>query len=217
MATVVDESASSPQSATFAATSSSLLIRLRASDQSAWDQFVALYGPLVYFWCRQRGLQAADASDVGQEVFRAVARKIHDFHRDRPGAFHAWLRTIARNKIFDFFRQRAGQADCAGGSDAYRELLAAPASSESETDESVSLNDEADLKQEQGLLFQRAAELIRSSFEERTWQAFWRTAVEHQSPKHVAADLKISLNAVYLAKSKILRRLRDEFGDLVEI
>jgi RNA polymerase sigma-70 factor (ECF subfamily) len=214
---LIDDGAASSGAGATSGISTSLLIRLKAADNSAWDRFVALFGPLVYLWCRDGGLQAADASDVGQEVFKAIARKIADFRRDRPGdSFRGWVRTIAHNKIVDFYRSRDGDVRAAGGSDAYRELLAAAAPSDSATGSSVSIT-EANLQRERELLFKRASELIRSSFEERTWQAFYRTKVEKQTPKDVAADMKMTVNAVYLAGSKIMRRLRDEFGDVVEI
>lgn len=208
-------------SSDFGADSSSLLLRLRASDQAAWDRFVALYGPLVYLWCRNAGLQPADAADVGQEVFRAVARKINDFRRDRAGgSFRGWVHVITRNKILDFLRVQSKQATAAGGTDALADLLAVPAESDSGTDGTVIIPENvsaADDRAERHILFRRAVDLIRSSFEESTCLAFWRVAVEGHSPKDVAADLNLSPNAVYLAKSKVLRRLRDEFGDVVDL
>ncbi len=196
-------------------TSTSLLVRLRSSDQSAWGCFVALYGPLVYFWCRNARLQASDAADVGQEVFQSVARKIADFRRDRPGdSFRAWLKTIARNKIFDFHRKRSTREAATGGSDAHQAMLGVAAPDELETD--IHVNSETE-QTERTLLLRQALAIIRDSFDERRWAAFWRVTVELEPPKAVASDLKISVNAVYLAKSRVLRRLKEEFGDLMEL
>ena len=193
-------------------TSSSLLERIKACEQDAWVRLVQLYSPLIYAWCRQFGLQAADAADVGQEVFRAVARKISDFRRDRPGdSFRAWLRTITRNRVRDHFSALAVRAQGHGGSDAQIQLQQIPANIE--TDSAVS--SEAD-NLEAGLLYRRAMDLIRSEFEDRSWQAFWSVVVEEQSPDSVAERLGLSRNAVYLAKSRILRRLRAEFNGLID-
>jgi RNA polymerase sigma-70 factor (ECF subfamily) len=190
-------------------TSWSLLERVKAQDQAAWGRLVELYNPLVYGWCRRAGLQAADAADLGQEVFQAVARKIADFRRDPAGgSFRGWLRVITHNKLRDFIRARQARASAAGGSDAYELLMQIPADGPEESAEEAT---------EASLLYQRALELLRTEFEERSWQAFWRVVVEGQWPEDVARDLQMSVNAVYLAKSRILRRLRLEFADLIEV
>ena len=104
-------------------TSSSLLHRVTARDQEAWSRLVRIYGPLVDFWLRPGHLQPADARDVFQEVFRAVAEGIASFHKDRPcDRFRGWLRTITRNKLADHFRRQGTQPAAAGGSEAYRQL-----------------------------------------------------------------------------------------------
>jgi RNA polymerase sigma-70 factor, ECF subfamily len=190
-------------------TSLSLLDRVRAQDQAAWSRLVLLYGPLVYRWCRRAGLQAADAADVGQEVFRAVARKVSEFRHDRDGdSFRAWLRAITRNKILDAFRRPAPGCPPPGGSDAQRRLQEVP------TRVLEDAGPAADAE-ETRLLFRQAVELMRGEFEEGTWRAFWQAAVEGRRPADVAADLGVSVNVVYLAKSRILRRLREEFADLL--
>lgn len=220
MASLIASGHSSNGSADFGDVSSSLLLGLREFDQRAWERLVALYGPLVYLWCRDAGLQAEDAADVGQEVFRAISRKIGEFRRDRPGdSFRGWSRMIARNKILDFLRRRSKQVNAAGGSDALNNLLAAPDSIESATDGSVFLSGKvspSSERRERRLLFRRALELVRASFEERTWLAFWHVTVDERSPKDVAMALNMSPGAVYTAKSKILRRLREEFGEVVD-
>lgn len=187
-------------------TSTSLLQRVQAYDQAAWQRMVSLYSPLVFRWCCQAGLQSADAADVGQEVFRAVARKVRDFRRDRPGdSFRGWLRSITRNKLRDFARRRLSEVPVVGG-DALGQVEEWPEEDDDPGD------DPADTR----LLFRRAVELIRAEFEERTWRAFWQVTVEDHRPEDVAHELYISVNAVYLAKSRILRRLREEFADLID-
>ena len=191
-------------------TSSSLLERVKSRDQAAWERLVSLYSPLVYHWCRQAGLQAADAADVGQEVFQAVARKVADFRHDRPGdSFRRWLRTITRNKLRDRAkRDQVGEVG-AGGSDAQNALLQVPA------DDAEQVSAEQD-NHEAALVYRQAVDLVRAEFQGHTWESFWRVTVEDHRPEDVARDLGVTVNVVYLAKSRVLRRLRDEFAGLVE-
>jgi RNA polymerase sigma-70 factor (ECF subfamily) len=143
---------------------------------------------------------------VRQEVFAAVARSIGAFRRDRPGdSFRGWLYAITRNVI----RMRARRPDVrgTGGSDALRHLAAAPAA---EPDPEPPADPAGEC-----LVYARAVELIRGEFEPKTWEAFWRVTVDGRSAADVAADLGVSPNAVYLARSRVLRRLREEFQDLL--
>lgn len=190
--------------------SSTLLGRVKARDVAAWERLVSLCTPLVYQWCRQSGLQPADAADVGQEVFQAVFRKIGDFRRERPGqTFRGWLRTITRNKIIDHLRARQAPGTGPGGSEALKRLHQVPAEDDAENGRAAG--------QEEGALYRRALEVLRTEFADQTWQAFWRVVVEEQRPADVAADLAMTVNAVYLAKSHVLRRMREEFADLLEV
>jgi RNA polymerase sigma-70 factor (ECF subfamily) len=190
------------------ATSSSLLQRVKCLDQQAWEKekLVFLYSPVVYRWCRAAGLQEADSADVGQEVFVSVARGIGAFHHDRSGdTFRGWLHTIARNKLRDYFRKKASEAVGSPERSDIFEGVTAPVDCDSrETAEDI------------GMVFRRAAELIGAEFDERTARAFWRVAIDRQHPQDVAGDLGMTVNAVYLAKSRILRRLREEFEGLVD-
>jgi RNA polymerase sigma-70 factor (ECF subfamily) len=190
-------------------TSSTLLARVRNRDQAAWDRLVRLYSPLVYRWCRRAGLQEADAADVGQEVFRAVARGVGEFRHDREGdSLRAWLRVITRNKVCDFTRRQADQCNAVGGSDAQHRLEGVAAD-----EATTAAGSEED---DRLLIYRRAVELLLSECEERTRQAFWRVVVERQAPADVAADLGLSLNALYLLKSRLLRRLREEFAGCID-
>jgi RNA polymerase sigma-70 factor (ECF subfamily) len=192
------------------ATSRSLLERVRADEPAAWDRLVGLYAPLVLHWCRRWGLQEQDAADVFQEVFQAVATHIAGFRKEGRGdTFRGWLRTITGNKVRDHFRRRGREPAGAGGTDALARMAQIPAPEAEEKDNA------ADANAEQGL-FHRALEEIRADFEERTWQAFWRTAVEGRAPKEVGAELGMTPGAVRVAKSRVLHRLREELGDLLE-
>jgi RNA polymerase sigma-70 factor (ECF subfamily) len=189
-------------------TSSSLLARLKAHDADAWDRLVTLYAPLVIHWCRQSDLQDQDAADVLQEVLQAMATHIDGFRRDKKGhTFRGWLRTITRNKVRDHFRRLKREPEGPGGTEAQLRLaqLPGPPAPDDETAAQAGPNRE---------LFHRALALIRGEFEDRTWQAFWRTAVEGQPARDVAADLAMTPGAVRVAKCRVLQRLRAELGDL---
>jgi len=191
-------------------TSRSLLERVKADDAAAWERLVALYAPLVYHWCRRWDLREQDVADVLQEVFQSVVAHVGGFRKELAGdSFRAWLRRITRNKVLDHFRRIGREPQGVGGSDAQARLaqLPFPHSSEQDSDPAKSA--------ERGLVL-RALELIRHDFEERTWQAFWRTAVEGQSPADVAAALSTSAGAVRVAKCRVLHRLREELGDVLE-
>ncbi|MBY0522916.1 MAG: sigma-70 family RNA polymerase sigma factor [Gemmataceae bacterium] len=180
-------------------TSLSLLERVQAQDKDAWNQLVHLYGPLVYQWCRRWQLQAEDAADVLQDVFQAVAARIRSFRRDRPGdSFRGWLWSITRHKIGDHFRKKSQEPQATGGSDALERLCDLPDQPPPEADDDPA---------GQGMVH-RAVDLIRPEFEERTWRAFWRVALEGHATKDVAADLGVTPDAVRMAKSRVLRRLR---------
>ena len=189
------------------ATSRSLLDRLKADDPAAWDRLVGLYAPLVSRWCRRWGLAEQDVADVLQEVFQAVATHIGGFRRERAGdTFRGWLRTIARNKMRDHFRRLGREPGGAGGTEAQARLARLPAA-EPPAEDDAEAGDESDL-------FGRALDLIRAEFQERTWQAFWRTAVEGRDTRDVALELAMSPGAVRVAKSRVLQRLRSELGEL---
>jgi RNA polymerase sigma-70 factor (ECF subfamily) len=187
-------------------TSLTLLARVRARDEEAWRRLAQLYGPLVECWCGHKGVRGQDADDVRQEVFQAVAAGLDGFRRDRPGdTFRGWLRVITRNKLLDHFRRQQSQPAAQGGTDAQRQL------------QQLAENDlPEDTAAELGGLYHRALELVRSEFEERTWQAFWRTAIDNQPSDAVAAELGVTQAAVRKARSRILRRLREEVGELIE-
>jgi RNA polymerase sigma-70 factor (ECF subfamily) len=188
-------------------TSVTLLERVSARDKAAWDRFVHLYAPLVYQWCRQFGLQEADARDVGQEVFAAVAESILSFRRSEgPASFRRWLRVITRNKLCDFARARAATPQAAGEFQALQEQLSQGDSS-----------DDASEREDRLVVYRRAVELILSECEEKTRQAFWSVVVEGQAVKDVAEDLGLTTNSVYLLKSRLLRKLRAEFDGCVEM
>jgi RNA polymerase sigma-70 factor, ECF subfamily len=190
------------------ATSLTLLQRVQARQPAAWERFVDLYAPLVLHWCRRAGLSNEDAADVFQEVFRSVAEHIADFRRDRTGdTFRGWLRTITRNKVHDHFRRQQHQPAATGGSDFQRQMLALP-----------DPLDEAD-PSENALLsrqLHQALETIRPDVEEQTWTAFWKVQMDNREPRDVAVELGMTPAAVRKARYRVLQRLREELGDLLD-
>ncbi|HEY7427534.1 MAG TPA: sigma-70 family RNA polymerase sigma factor [Gemmataceae bacterium] len=205
-----DNSGNGVGSSPSTATSRSLLERVKADEPQAWDRLVRLYAPLVFQWCRGWDLREQDAADVFQEVFQAVATHIGTFRKEREGdTFRGWLRTITRNKVHDHFRRLGREPEGVGGTDAQARLAQLPAPSPRE-DSNLS-----EQRAERGLIT-HVLDLIRPEFAERTWQAFWRTAIEGGSAPEVAAELSMSAGAVRVAKSRVLQRLREELGDLIE-
>jgi RNA polymerase sigma-70 factor (ECF subfamily) len=191
-------------------TSLSLLQRIRRGDASGWRRAVELYTPLVCHWCKRWGVEGADADDVLQEVFQAAAESIGAFRRERESdTFRGWLRAITRHKVLAYWRGRSRRPEAPGGSSAWQRLQEVPSPAD-EADEETADADQL------SALFHRALGLLRGEFEPRTWQAFWRTAVDAQPAPDVAAELGMSGNAVRMAKSRVLRRLREELGDLVQ-
>ncbi len=188
-------------------TSPTLLEKLRRSDPEGWRRFVRLYGPLVYRWCRRAGLREEDAQDVGQDVFAAVARSIADYQHQ---SFRGWLRVITNRKILDRLRRTPAGGEGVGGSDA-QEVIA------SVTADTVPADSDAGDADDRLLLLRQAAELVLETCQEATRQAFLRIVIGDEDPAAVASDLGLSENAVYLAKSRLLKRIRDEFTALVEL
>jgi RNA polymerase sigma-70 factor, ECF subfamily len=191
-------------------TSLTLLERLRADEPDAWQAMVRLYSPLVYSWCARAGVRGADADDVLQAVFQAAATHLASFRRDREAdTFRGWLRGITRNVALMHFRRDARQPRASGGTESLLQLheVIDPTTPDSDDDDSLAEADE---------LHRRALELVRGEFEERTWQMFWRTTVEDRSPVDLAAELGVTPAAVRKAKSRVLRRLKEEFGELIQ-
>jgi RNA polymerase sigma-70 factor (ECF subfamily) len=186
----------------------SLLERARLRDEDAWSRLVALYRPLVLFWCNRAGLAASDAEDVAQEVLASVAGNLGSFRRDRPGdTFRGWLRIITRNAVSAHARRNKGRPHSEGGAAAWERL-------QDVADPLAGI--EAEETAEIDRLYRGAVEQVRVEFEERTWQAFWLTAIDGRSPAALTEELGMSIAAIRQAKSRVLRRLKQEMGELLE-
>jgi RNA polymerase sigma-70 factor (ECF subfamily) len=194
---------------TISETSFSLLDRLRSRpDDAAWQRFVDLYGPLLHGSLRRQGVRPEDADDLVQDVLGVVLRELPAFrHNERPGAFRAWLRAILVNRLRGFWRARQSQPIAEGGTPAHElEQLEDPDSR---------LTRLWDQEHDRHVL-RRLMELIRPEFAPATWQAFWQTTVDEKPAATVAQELGLSVNAVWLAKSHVLRRLRQESRCLLD-
>jgi RNA polymerase sigma-70 factor (ECF subfamily) len=184
-------------------TRASLLVQLRdGKNHAAWQEFVKLYGPVVYGFARKRGLQDADAADLMQDVMRSVSAAIARLDYDRnQGTFRGWLFTISRNKIFNFLSARRIRPQGSGDSGTNRLLDSQPDDRESA--------DTWELEYQRRLA-SLAMERIQSEFQEKSWKAFWLTAVEGQAAGEVAKQIGLSPGAIYVAKSRVLARLKEE-------
>jgi RNA polymerase sigma-70 factor (ECF subfamily) len=189
-----------------------LLARIRdGGDADAWREFVQLYGPVVYRFARNRGLQDADAADLMQDVLRSVARNAPKMQYDPArGTFRGWLYTVTRNKIYNFLTAQRHRPRGTGDTDAHERLDATPARGDDR-------GPDAEWEKEyQRRVSARAMDRVRGEFQDTTWQAFWQTAVEGKPAAEVGAGLKMTPGAVYVAKSRVLARLREEVRALMD-
>lgn len=185
------------------ATRLSLLVRLRdARDDGAWAQFVEIYAPLVHGFARRHGLQDADAADLTQDVLQAVSGGIRRLDYDpRRGSFRGWLFTVVRNKLRNFLAALKRPGRGSGDPDAQHLLQELSAREEAQT---------AWWDQEyERRVFSWATDQVRGAFQDSTWQSFWQTAVEGKTGPEVARALGLSVAAVYLAKGRVMARLKE--------
>lgn len=193
------------------ATSVSLLQLACRGDDQAWCRLVRVYGPIVYGWARRSCLQAADAADVMQETFLAVARSLTDFDHQAPGgSFRGWLWTITRHKLIDRNRRLARQPRAAGGSaaqHAWMQVVQAEPLSQNQPPSDVSVD--------AALLRSRLLKELEAQFLPRAWRMFWETAIVGRAAEDVAAEMGTSKWAIYKARARVLQKLQEEMRDLL--
>ncbi len=184
----------------------SLLVRIRdLRDEMAWGEFAQLYTPFIYRVARQSGLQDADASLVTQDVLVTVARTIHRFEYNRKsGSFRGWLKVVTRSRLNDFLRVQRREVQGTGDTGIIQ-LLGEQAD-----------DTQPDIWEQEfrRSLFEWAVDRISCDFEETTWQAFWQTSVADRKTSDVAEELGMSIGAVYIARSRVLARLRKEIEEV---
>ncbi len=184
-------------------TPASLLQRLRKDpSREDWDRLVSLYTPLLWYWARKQGLQEADAADLVQDVLAMLVRKLPEFEYNPGKSFRNWLKTILLNR----FRQSQRRP-------AFTSLETGPQPAERQGPDEAEMLGEQEYR---AWLTGRAMELMRALFHETTWKACWMLVVDERSGAEAAAELGLSLDAVYAARSRVLRRLRQELDGLYE-
>lgn len=190
-------------------TSLSLLERLRLdADEASWQRLVDLYTPLIREWLRRHGLQSADADDLAQEVLVVLVRELPRFQHRRQGSFRAWLRKITVHRLRDFCRARRSRPAATGDIGIMRML--------EQLDDPHSELCRLWEQEHDQYLVERALKLIEPEFASTTWRAFWRLTRDGMDASAVAAELGVSTNAVFIAKSRVLKRLRTEIEGLID-
>jgi RNA polymerase sigma-70 factor (ECF subfamily) len=185
--------------------STSLLGEIRRMDPAGWSRLVTIFAPIVYRWCRHSGVRESDAPDIVQEVFVTVSRSIGNFERrQEQGSFRAWLATITRSRVRDFFRKNGKHQLPTGGTDALNQLHEI-----SDNLDSTINSDDIETP-----MARCALKIIQSEFAEVTWTAFWLTTIDGLKPSIAAERLGISLASVYQARTRVLRKLRLELREL---
>lgn len=183
-------------------TRETLLLKIKEwSDEEAWRQFVQLYTPLVFGYCKKRGLSEYDAADVSQEVMRGISEAIRKFEYDsEKGTFRSWLFTVTRSKLHKFLRKETKQPKGTGRTTVIKMMNEQPDPNEEQ-------DWDLDYKRQ---MFDWAAGKVRERFSDQAWAAFWSTAVEEKDPESIASQLGITRGAVYAAKARVISALREQ-------
>jgi RNA polymerase sigma-70 factor, ECF subfamily len=168
--------------------------------EEAWHRFVDIYTPLLYHWAKRMNIPASDASDLLQDVFVLLYREVPQFQSNRRGHFHGWLHAVFKNKALEWLRKHQRQ----------------PANGSPVSVTSVDPQDELDETEYRKYITERVLQLMKDSFPEATWRACWLSVVEDRPAEAIAKELSITVNMVYLAKSRVLRQLRQELAGLLD-
>lgn len=191
----------------FESTSVRLLASLTSEvvDPDSWERFVYLYGPQIVQWCRDHGLQEADALDVAQEVLLRVARQIRQLEYDPERRFRGWLYTVIRGAWVDWVKARRRRVGESGASEALRRLAAPMAREELLSRMNARYDRE---------LFERAATQVRQRVSPTSWQAFELQALHEQSAEEVGQKLGITRGSAWAARCRIQKLIRQEIDYL---
>jgi RNA polymerase sigma-70 factor, ECF subfamily len=189
-------------------TSVSLLDRLKVArpDASDWNRLQGIYLPLIGRWLARVPGLGVEADDLAQEVFVVLIREIPRFERQREGAFRAWLRQVTVNKVRSHRRKRHRRPTV--GLDPANGFL------DSLADPNGDLAREWDLDHDRHV-FQNLLAIVQPDFQATTWEAFRRFALDGLPAAKVAEEMGLTVNSVVQAKSRVLKRLREEAGELL--
>lgn len=186
--------------------SSSILARAIVHDVEAWSTLVTIYAPLIYSWCRNWHLSPEDAERVGERVLDIVYLELNRFRNNQLShSFRQWLLDVTRSAYLEHLLQSGDHGD--SGSHL-------PASLNGEIPDRASLQSDPEADNHQ--LFLRAFDAVKPHFTTEEWRAFWLLVIEKRAGSEVASELRIPEEIVYLAKARVLRRLRQDFSELLE-
>lgn len=189
-------------------TSASLLAKLKdPSDQVSWEQFVRIYTPLVRYWLRRVNLQSHDVDDVLQQLMVKLVQKLPEYEYDPERSFRGWLRRVVHN---EFLHLKRSQRELTLGDPGNAETTLVKPLDKIVEPEDFWSREYADL------VVALALPIMRDNFEETTWRACWLTTVDGEPAAAVAEKLGLSVGAVYIAKSRVLQKLREELAGLLE-
>lgn len=184
-------------------TPASLLERLRQPEaEAAWERFVHLYTPLLCMWSRRLGLEGSDVEDLVQDTFALLARKLPEFQYQPDKRFRGWLWTVLLNKVR---AQRRGRVPVQPMAAEDLPPVVVP-----------DIAEEIEEAEYRRYLIQRALQLMEAEFAPTTWKAFHACVADDRPAQEVAAELGLTVTAVYAAKSRVLRRLREELHGLLD-
>ena len=190
-------------------TRQSLLLRAQTGEEDAWRDLTDLYRPLIIAWLNRQGVPVADLDDLSQEILLSVVKHLPSFeHSGNRGAFRSWLRTIVCSRTTDYWRTTLGRTPASGGSGAAAAL-------QQIADPDSDLNHQWDEEHDRYLLA-CVLKMVEEEFEPSTLQAFRRLALDGASGALVADELGLSVAAVYMAKSRVLQRIRQEVEGLID-
>ena len=195
----------------FDSTSATLLARIQSGESQSWDRLTRLYGPLVRHWCKCWGIPDADLDDLVQETWAALGPNLTSYRSGPDRSFRAWLRGVTHHKTQDWHRRRARQVTDASGGTVMVQFL-----NQIQSDEDADgLDDPEDQTQKQAL-YGRALAEIRAEFENRTWLIFLAVSIDGKPVAEVANEYGLSPAGVRKIKSRVLHRLRQELGELID-
>ena len=190
-------------------TRQSLLLRAQTGEENAWKDLTDLYRPLILGWLHRQGVPAVDLEDLSQDVLLGVVQHLPSFeHSGRRGAFRSWLRTIVCSRTTDYWRAIGANTQASGGSGATAAL-------QQIADPDSDLNRQWDEEHDRYVLG-CLLDLVGEEFEPATLRAFRRLALDGASGADVAQELGLSVAAVYVAKSRVLARIRQEAEGLID-